>query len=124
MAVSGLAGGKLSKQEKDERKYPILLFEVFASLVVAFLAKMPPCLRKNAMMEGKYRIAIPLFATIAFLYMSSVINKVGLVSLLSDWFAPYLNLAPIQIMLPVSTLATVIPGPELKAASCSSSRPF
>ncbi|MEN6566432.1 MAG: hypothetical protein ABFC57_09025 [Veillonellales bacterium] len=102
--------------------YPILLVGVLSSLIVALLAGMPLAKGENAMMEGVNRIAIPLFATIAFLYMSSVINKVGLVSLLSDWFAPYLKLAPIQIMLLVSALTGLVT--QSNAASAAIVVPF
>lgn len=102
--------------------YPILLVGVLASILVAFLAKMPLIEGESAMMTGVNRIATPLFATIAFLFMSTVINKVGLVSLLSNWFAPYLKVAPIQIMLLVSALTGLVT--QSNAASAAIVVPF
>jgi len=60
------------------------------------------------MMAGIHRISTPLFATVAFLFMSAVINHIGLVDLVADRLEPALNAAPILIMLLVSAVAGFI----------------
>jgi len=88
--------------------FPIVLVGVFASILVMILAHTNLADGEKIMMNGIYRISTPLFATVAFLYMSAVINQIGLVTLVSDALAPALRFAPIIIMLIVSALAGFI----------------
>ena len=102
--------------------YPIMFVGVLSSLIVILLAKMPLSRGEAVMLAGLTRIATPLFATISFLFMSAVINHVGLVTLLSGWLVPYLKVGPIQIMLLVSALAGLIT--QSNAASAAVVIPF
>ena len=60
---------------------------------------------ESAMLEGVAKIATPLVATIGFLYMSSVMNKIGLVGTISDFLGPVLSISPVFVMLFVSAIA-------------------
>jgi len=83
---------------------PIILVGIFSSLVVAVLAGVELTEAESFMMAGVHRISTPLFATIAFLFMSAVMNAIGLIALASDTIGPAMNLAPIQILLLISAV--------------------
>jgi len=88
--------------------FPIVLVGIVASLLVMLLARENPGSGEKVMMAGIHRISTPLFATVAFLFMSAVINHIGLVDLVADRLEPALNAAPILIMLLVSAVAGFI----------------
>lgn len=88
--------------------FPIVLVGIVASLLVMLLARENPARAESVMMAGIHRISTPLFATVAFLFMSAVINHIGLVDLVADRLEPALNVAPILIMLLVSAVAGLI----------------
>lgn len=87
---------------------PIFLVGILCCVTVAILARMSLADGEKFMMAGVTRISTPLFAIITFLFMSAVINKIGLVDLLSKQFAPYLTLAPIQILLVISAVTGLV----------------
>ncbi|MGT0148927.1 hypothetical protein ACT691_00965 [Vibrio metschnikovii] len=72
------------------------------ALLVAILAKTPLGQAESMMLEGVQRVAIPLIATIGFLFMSTVIRNVGVVDIVANWFDPALNYAPIGNVVSVS----------------------
>lgn len=82
--------------------YPVFLVGTVAALLVAIFAKVSLAKGEADMLEGVGRIATPLVATIGFLFMSGVMNKVGLVGLLSNALGPAVAVSPILIMLFVS----------------------
>lgn len=84
--------------------YPIFLVGTIAAILVAVFAKSPLSQSEAAMLDGVGKIATPLVATIGFLFMSGVMNKIGLVSFISDLLGPAVSAAPIQVMLFVSAL--------------------
>lgn len=84
--------------------YPVFLMGAVSAIMVALIAKMAMNKGEAAMLEGVGKIATPLVATIGFLYMSGVMNKIGLVQLISELFGPVVAVAPIQAMLLVSAL--------------------
>ena len=88
--------------------FPIILVGIVSSLLVVILAGINLADGEKAMMEGLARISTPLFATVAFLFMSAVINEIGLVNIISDTLEPLLRFGPIQIMLLVSALTGLI----------------
>jgi len=102
--------------------YPVFVVGVLASLLVILLSKSSLQDGEAAMLKGVGRIATPLVATIGFLYMSAVINKIGLVNVISDIVGPVLTTAPIQIMLLVSALTGLIT--QSNAASAAVVIPF
>lgn len=87
---------------------PIVLVGIVASIAVIILAAISLPKGEKLMMDGIHRISTPLFATVAFLFMSAVINHIGLVTLVSDWMEPALDVAPFHIMLLVSAVAGLI----------------
>jgi hypothetical protein len=102
--------------------FPVFLVGTVASILVVLLAGMPIAQGEKAMLDGVGKIATPLVATISFLFMSAVINKIGLVGILADWFSPVLSVAPIQIMLLVSALTGLFT--QSNAASAAIVVPF
>ena len=102
--------------------YPVFIVGILSCLLVAFIAKMPLFEGEKAMMEGVSKIAVPLVATVSFLYMSAVIRNIALVAVVSDFLAPVLTVAPIQIMLLVSALTGLIT--QSNAASAAIVIPF
>ncbi|WP_254619794.1 SLC13 family permease [Vibrio metschnikovii] len=102
--------------------YPVFLVGVFSALLVAILAKTPLGQAESMMLEGVQRVAIPLIATIGFLFMSTVIRNVGVVDMVANWFDPALNYAPIVVMLLVSAIAGLIT--QSNAASAAIVLPF
>lgn len=82
--------------------YPVFLVGAIAALLVAVFAKVSMTKGEADMLAGVGKIATPLVATIGFLFMSGVMNKVGLVGLLSDSLGPAVAMSPILIMLLVS----------------------
>jgi|GEM_PF-103849 len=84
--------------------YPIILVGIFSSIVVAVLAGIKLTEAEGIMMAGVHRISTPLFATISFLFMSAVMNAIGLIALASDTIGPAMNIAPIQILLLISAV--------------------
>ena len=85
--------------------YPVFLVGILAAVATAILGKVGMSNGETAMLEGVAKIATPLVATIGFLYMSSVMNKVGLVGLISDLLGPILAISPVFVMLFVSAIA-------------------
>ncbi|OWZ84339.1 SLC13 family permease [Natranaerobius trueperi] len=102
--------------------YPVFIVGIFCSLLVAALSKMKLFEGEAAMLDSAKRVATPLIATIGFLYMSSVINEIGIPELLSDWFGPALEVAPIQTMALVAALTGLVT--QSKGASAAIVVPF
>ena len=101
---------------------PIILVGIAAALSVAVLSGTKPSAAQAAMMDGLKLIAIPFLATVAFLFMSAMINRVGLVTVISDLIRPYIAFAPIQIMLVVSAIVGTVT--QSNAASAAVVVPF
>ena len=89
-------------------KMPIFIVGFFAGLVTIILSSISPTKGEAAMVEGVQKIAVPLVATICFLYMSGVINNVGIADLLSNVLRPGLETAPIALMFAVALLTGII----------------
>lgn len=102
--------------------YPVFIVGALASILVGLLAKMPLAEGEKAMLAGVSKIATPLVATVGFLFMGAVINKIGLVGAISGLLGPVLTSAPIQIMLIVSALAGLFT--QSNAASAAIVIPF
>lgn len=87
---------------------PVFIVGVVCSLLVSFLAKVKFGEGEKLMIQGLTRMAIPLVATIGFIFMSSVIKNIGLTDLLREAMEPLLNISPIMVMLLVSILAGLV----------------
>lgn len=85
--------------------FPVFLVGAVAAILTAILAKVTMAASEAMMIKGLEKIATPLLATISFLFMSAVLNKIGLVNVISEVMAPAVSVAPIQTMLLVSAVA-------------------
>ena len=87
---------------------PVFIVGMACGLLVILLARMTPSLGEQEMLKGLRRMAIPLVATIGFVFMSSVIKAIGLTDIVSAALEPFLNISPILVMLFVSVLAGTV----------------
>lgn len=85
--------------------YPVFLVGFVVSIVVMIMARLNPMQAEAAMLKSVERVAVPLIATVGFLFMSGVIKNIGIVDYLSDWFSPMLGTVPILTLVLVSALA-------------------
>lgn len=102
--------------------YPVFIVGVAASILVAIFAKTSLKKAEEMMLEGVKRVAVPLIATLGFLFMSSVIQNVGIVEIMANWFDPLLAYSPVLVMLAVSALAGLVT--QSNAASAAIVIPF
>ena len=101
---------------------PVFVDGTVCAILVAILAKMNPSKSETDMIDGVKRASIPIVATISFLFMSGVINKIGLVDVISNIMAPLVSISPVYTMLFVSALAGFIT--QSNAASVAIDVPF
>lgn len=101
---------------------PVFLVGTLAAVSTMLLAKAKPAVAEAAMMEGVQKIAVPLVATIGFLYMSGVIKSIGIVDDVASLLGPWLSVAPVFIMLLVSALTGLLT--QSNAASAAIIVPF
>lgn len=101
---------------------PVFVDGTVCAISVAILAKMNPSKSETDMINGVKRASIPIVATISFLFMSGVINKIGLVDVISNIMAPLVSISPVYTMLFVSALAGFIT--QSNAASVAIDVPF
>lgn len=102
--------------------YPVFLVGTLAAILVAIFSRRTMGQSEEAMLEGVGKIATPLIATIGFLFMSGIMNKIGLVALISNILGPTVSTAPIQIMLLVSAITGFLT--QSNAASVAIVVPF
>ncbi len=97
--------------------FPLFLVGILCGIVTTLLAKIRLEDGENAMLKGVQRIATPLVATIGFLYMSNVMDKIGLVHIISALLEPVINFSPVLIMLLVSSIAGFLTQSNAAAAA-------
>ncbi|MET4695415.1 H+/gluconate symporter-like permease [Endozoicomonas sp. NE40] len=102
--------------------YPIFVVGVLSSIVTMVLSATCFSKAEQFMLNGVGRIATPLVATIGFLFMSSVINNIGMADSIANLFRPMLTVAPLQSMLIVAGIASFIT--QSNGASAAISIPF
>ncbi len=102
--------------------FPVFIVGSVCAILVAILAKREMHQSETDMIDGVKKAAIPVVATISFLYMSGVINKIGLVGIISDLMGPLVTISPIYSMLFVSALAGFIT--QSNAAAVAIDVPF
>ncbi|MFP7696480.1 hypothetical protein [Trueperella sp. LYQ143] len=88
--------------------YPVFLVGFLVSILVMVMGRCHPVAAEAAMLDSAKRIAVPLVATVGFLYMSSVIDAIGITDLLSDWFKPLFIAMPIMSIAIISALAGLL----------------
>lgn len=88
--------------------YPVFVVGFIVSVIVMLMARTNPMDTERSMLESVQRVAVPLIATIGFLYMSAVIGAIGITDLLGDWFEPLIDTAPIITLILVSAVAGLL----------------
>lgn len=88
--------------------YPVFLVGFLVSLLVMIMARTNPAKSEQAMMESAKRVAVPLIATVGFLYMSGVIEAIGITRVMEQIFEPALSFAPILTLVVISALAGLL----------------
>lgn len=88
--------------------YPVFAVGFVVSVVVMAMARANPMVAERSMLESVERVAVPLIATIGFLYMSGVIAAVGITDLLGGWFEPLIDATPIITLILVSAVAGLL----------------
>jgi hypothetical protein len=96
---------------------PIAMVGILSAILAILLSDRDFIKGEKSMMEGLTRITVPLFATVAFLYMSAVINAIGMVAIVANLLEPYLAVAPILMMLLVSSVAGLLTQSNAAAAA-------
>ncbi len=102
--------------------YPIFTVGILSAVITVLLAKEKFSTGEEAMLEGVGKIATPLVATIGFLFMSGVMNKIGLVETISNVFGPFVEASPVFAMLVVSSVTGFLT--QSNAASAGVIIPF
>ncbi|MGV1004624.1 MAG: citrate transporter [Candidatus Nanopelagicales bacterium] len=88
--------------------YPVFLVGFVVSVLVMFMARTDPAKSEAAMMESVKRVAVPLVATIGFLFMSGVIGAIGINDIMANLFEPALSAAPILTLALISAFAGLL----------------
>lgn len=87
---------------------PVFLVGIACSVFVILLAGINPVKGESEMLKGLTRMAIPLVATIGFVFMSSVIKAIGLIDVVSEFLDPFLSISPILVIWGCSVLAGTV----------------
>lgn len=101
---------------------PVFLVGMGTGILIIFMNRMSFGQGEKAMISGVAQISIPIVAIISLMYMSNVINRIGLVEVIAEYIMPYLAAAPIQILFLISALAGTIT--QSNAASAPIVLPF
>ena len=87
---------------------PIFVVCFVAALITIVLARSPIMKSEADMVEGVKMLSVPFTAIIIFLFLSGVINNVGVIDTLKHWFEPILATSPIALMFVVAMIAGVV----------------
>lgn len=87
---------------------PIFVVCFVAALLTIALSRRPMMQSEADMVEGVKMLSVPFTAIIIFLFLSGVINNVGVIETLKGWFEPILNTAPIALMFVVAMIAGIV----------------
>lgn len=101
---------------------PVFLVGFACSILVILMARVSLFEGEKGMVQGVTQIAIPIVAIISLMFMSAVINKIGLVKTLAVYVEPLLLVAPIQILFIISAVAGTVT--QSNAASAAIILPF
>lgn len=88
--------------------YPVFAVGFMVSIIVMIMARSNPMDTEKSMLESVQRVAVPLIATIGFLFLSGVISAIGITDLLGGWFEPLIEAAPIITLILVSAVAGLL----------------
>lgn len=101
---------------------PVFLVGMGTGILIIFMERMTLAQGEKAMISGVSQISIPIVAIISLMFMSNVINRIGLVELIAEYAVPYIAMAPIQILFLISAIAGTIT--QSNAASAPIVLPF
>lgn len=101
---------------------PVFLVGMGTGILIIFMERMTLAQGEKAMISGVSQISIPIVAIISLMFMSNVINRIGLVELIAEYAVPYIAMAPIQILFLISAIAGTIT--QSNAASAPIVPPF
>lgn len=88
--------------------WPVFVVGFVVSIIVMLMARANPMKSEEFMLKSVERVAVPLIATVGFLYMSGVIGAVGITELLAGWFEPLINSVPILTLALISAIAGLL----------------
>ncbi|MDO5727847.1 MAG: SLC13 family permease [Bowdeniella nasicola] len=85
--------------------YPVFALGFVVSIIVMAMARINPFRTEAQMLTSVERVAVPLIATVGFLYMSGVIGEIGITELMAGWLEPLIEAAPILTLALISAIA-------------------
>lgn len=85
--------------------YPVFALGFVVSIIVMAMGRINPFSTEAQMLKSVERVAVPLIATVGFLYMSGVIGEIGITELMAGWLEPLIEAAPILTIALISTIA-------------------
>ena len=88
--------------------YPVFIVGIAVAALVTVMSRFQPAAMEQAMLKSVERVAVPLIATVGFLFMSGVIKTLGITDYFQNWFGPLLDMAPILTMLLVASIAGLL----------------
>ncbi len=101
---------------------PVFLVGFICGIVVMIMARYKLADGEKAMISGVAQISIPIVAIISLMFMSAVINKIGLVAVLANYLHPLFSFAPIQTLFIIAAIAGTVT--QSNAASAAIVLPF
>lgn len=101
---------------------PIFFVGMGTGILIILMTHMSLAQGEKAMISGVAQISIPIVAILSLMFMSNVINKIGLVTVIADYVEPLIAIAPIQILFFISFIAGLIT--QSNAASAPIVLPF
>lgn len=88
--------------------FPVFLVGIACGALTIIMARVKPAEGEQMMLAGLRRMAIPLVATIGFVFMGSVIKAIGLTQTINMILSPLLDISPIMVMVLVSCFAGTV----------------
>ncbi len=101
---------------------PVFLVGMGTGILITIMERMTLNDGEKAMISGVAQISIPIVAIISLMFMSNVINRIGLVTTLAEYVQPFLAMAPVQILFFISFMAGLVT--QSCAASAAIVLPF
>lgn len=101
---------------------PVFLVGMGTGVLIALMNRWSLSAGEKAMISGVAQISIPIVAIISLMFMSNVIQKIGLVDVLARYAEPFIVIAPVQILFLISFLAGIVT--QSCAASAAIVLPF
>ncbi len=87
---------------------PVFLVGMGTGILITLMERMSLNDGEKAMISGVAQISIPIVAIISLMFMSNVINRIGLVTTIAGYVQPFLTMAPVQILFFISFMAGLV----------------